>query len=218
MSLFDPLVDNNWRVLLLSQAGITEYLIKEISKIIYEMQNNIDIEDAMVMKQYFSSVDSLKMRENYSLELTKTIYKRLPYPSNKGELEREFMLFCDRDSVVKAFLKINENYHDFAHINYIRNDGILSLYYPDFIVKTDESIYFSGNQSSKDIQQENVLQKQRGTLDWLKRINELKPQDRDNRSWAYALLSENLFYNMKDQGGINHRNFGVSQIDEAKSF
>jgi len=213
---FDPLVDNNWRVLLLSQAGITEYLIKEISKIIYEMQNNIDIEDAIVMKKYFSSVNNLNMRENYSLKLAKTIYERLAYPSNKGELEREFMLFCDRDSSVKAFLKINENYHDFAHINYIRNDGILSLYYPDFIVKTDETIYLVETKAQKDIQQENVLQKQRGTLDWLKRINELKPEDRDNRSWAYALLSENLFYNMKERGASTTEILELAKLTKQK--
>ena len=117
---FDPFADNNWRVLLLSQAGITQHIVKEVSQTIYDMQNNIKVEDAVVIKKYFSEVDELKMRENFSLPVTKTIYERLPYPSNKGELEKNFILYCDSDSGVDSFLKINENQHHFAHMNYIR--------------------------------------------------------------------------------------------------
>ncbi len=70
---FDPFEDNNWRVLLLSQAGITQHLIKELSRVIYDMQNNINIHEAVVIKKYFSEVPELKMRENYSLDIIKTI-------------------------------------------------------------------------------------------------------------------------------------------------
>jgi type III restriction enzyme len=213
---FNPMEDENWRVLLISRAGITEYLIKEISKIIYDMQNNISVEDAVVMKKFFSSVPELRMRENFSLGIVKTIYEKLPYPSNKGELERNFMLFCDNDSQVSSLLKINENYHDFAHINYIRSDGILSLYYPDFIIKTEDRIYFVETKAEKDISQENVLQKQRGTLDWLKRINELNPEDRNNCEWSYALLSENLFYSMKNRGASTKEILEFSKLTQQK--
>ena len=197
---FDPFVDDNWRVLLLSQAGITQHILKEISKSIYEMQNNIDVEDAVVVKRYFSTVPELRMRDNYSLELVKTIYKKLTYPSNKGELEKNFMLFCDSDSEVKAFLKISEGYHDFAHINYIRTDETLAFYFPDFIVKNHDKIYLVETKAQKDLRDENVLQKQRGALDWLKKVNELSPEDRDSCEWAYVLLGEETFYNMKDRG------------------
>ncbi|MBM3241809.1 restriction endonuclease subunit R [Candidatus Poribacteria bacterium] len=197
---FNPFVDDNWRVLLLSQAGITQHIIKEINKSIYEMQNNIEVEDALVIKEYFSVVPELRMRANYSLDLVKTIYEKLPYPSNKGGLERDFMLFCDNDSQVEAFLKISENYHDFAHLNYIRTDGTLSFYFPDFIVKAKDRIYLVETKAQKDIRDENVLQKQRGALDWLKQVNELNREDRDNREWSYVLLGETTFYSMKDKG------------------
>lgn len=213
---FNPLEDENWRVLLLSRAGITEYLIKEISKIIYEMQNCVSVEDAVVMKKFFSSVPELRMRENFSLPIVKTVYEKLAYPSNKGELEKNFMLFCDLDSGVQALIKINENYHDFAHINYIRNDGILSLYYPDFLVKTEEKIYLVETKAEKDLQQENVVQKRRGTLNWLKRINELKPEDRDQRTWAYALLSDNLFYTLQSRGGSVQEMLELAKLTEQK--
>lgn len=213
---FNPLEDENWRVLLLSRAGITEHLIKEVSKIIYEMQNNVSVEDAVVMKQYFSSVPELRMREKFSLPIVKTIYEKMAYPSNKGELEKNFMLFCDRDSGVNALLKINENYHDFAHINYIRSDGILSLYYPDFLVKTNEKVYLVETKAEKDMQQENVLQKRRGTLNWLKRTNELKSEDRDNREWAYVLLSDNFFYSMQSKGASAQELLELAKLTEQK--
>jgi type III restriction enzyme len=74
------------------------------------------------------------------------------------------MLFCDNDSQVEAFLKISENYHDFAHLNYIRTDGTLSFYFPDFMVKTPDQIYLVETKAQKDVKDENVLPKQRGLM------------------------------------------------------
>ncbi|MFZ5995457.1 MAG: DEAD/DEAH box helicase [Thermodesulfobacteriota bacterium] len=197
---FDPFVDNNWRVLLLSKAGITEHIIKEVSQTIYDMQNNIQVEEAVVVKKYFSEVEELKMRENFSLPVTKTIYKRLPYPSNKGELEKDFTLYCDSDSGVDRFLKINENQHHFAHFNYIRTDGMLSSYYPDFIVKTGPDMYLVETKAQKDVHDPNVKQKELGALDRLRKINELKPEDRMESEWKYAILGDTTFYSMRDRG------------------
>jgi type III restriction enzyme len=197
---FDPFVDNNWRVLLLSKAGITEHIIKEVSQTIYDMQNNIKVEEAVVVKKYFSEVEELKMRENFSLPVTKTIYERLPYPSNKGELEKDFTLYCDSDSGVDRFLKINENQHHFAHFNYIRTDGMLSSYYPDFIVKTGPDMYLAETKAQKDVHDPNVKQKELGALDRLRKINELKPEDRMESEWKYAILGDITFYSMRDRG------------------
>lgn len=197
---FNPLDDNNWRVLLLSQTGITEHIIKELSKALYEMQSSVDVQDAMVIKQYFSQVQQLRMRENFSLDIVKTIYEKLPYPSNKGELEKNFMIACDNDSAIKTFLKISEIYHDFAHLNYIRSEGILSSYYPDFILKTRDRIYLVETKAQKDVKDDNVLFKKLAALDWTKKINELKPDDRGNCGWSYVLLGENTFYSMKAKG------------------
>lgn len=197
---FDPFAENNWRVLLLSQAGIVEHIVKQVSQTIYEMQNNIDVEDAVVIKKYYSEVNELKMRENFSLEVAKSIYERLPYPSNKGGLEMNFILYCDSDSQVTSFLKINEYYHHFAHINYIRTDGMLSSYYPDFIVKTGSKIYLVETKAQKDVNDPNVKQKELGALDKLQKINELNPGNRMNCEWNYVLLGETTFYSMRDRG------------------
>lgn len=42
--------------------------------------------------------------------------------------------------------------------------------------------------------------KQRGALDWIGKINELKPEDRMNCEWSYALLSDTQFYAWKAKG------------------
>ena len=107
-------------VLLLTKSGIVEHIIKEISKAIYEMQNNVEISEAVVLRKYFSEIDTMKIRENYSVEVSKSIYSRLPFPSNKGGFERDFIVFCDTDSEVESIIKIKENHHTFAHLNYIR--------------------------------------------------------------------------------------------------
>jgi len=197
---FDPFEDNNWRVLMLSQTGITQHLVKELSKIIYDMQNNINVHEAVAIKKYFSEVSELRMRENYSLDITKTIYERLPYPSNKGELEKNFMVFCDSDAQVNSLLKINENYHYFAYLNYIRTDGMLSSYYPDFIIRTGLSVYLVETKALKDVNDQNVRQKELAALDWLRKINELNPDDRMDCEWSYVLLGENTFYTLREKG------------------
>ena len=49
---FDPLKDNNWRILLLTESRITEHIIRNISKKIYDLQNKLDIAEAKIVKRY----------------------------------------------------------------------------------------------------------------------------------------------------------------------
>ncbi len=201
---FNPFIDNNWKVLLLRNGVVTQHIVKEIGKVIFEMQNSVNVEEAKVEKKYFSSIAELRMRENYSLNIVKTIYEKLPYPSNKGGFEKDLMEYADSDSKVESIMKINEYYHSFANITYIRTDGFLSLYHPDFIIKTEEKIYIIETKSDKDLNDPNVKQKQLSTLDWLKRINQLKPEDKMNKKWEYILLGESHFYGLsKNKASID---------------
>ncbi len=197
---FNPFVDNNWRVLLLTQSGIVEHVIREISKAIYFLQNNINVSEAEVLKKWFSSVPALRMRENYCLNIIKTIYERQSYPSHSGGFEKKFMEFCDNNSKVEAFIKINEHYHDFAKITYLRNDGILAPYSPDFLVKTKEKIYIVETKAQDNLIQANVKLKQLATLDWTDRVNQLDPKDRMEANWEYVLLGEKTFESLKEKG------------------
>ncbi|MGB2728251.1 MAG: DEAD/DEAH box helicase family protein [Halobacteriota archaeon] len=213
---FNPLEDNNWRVLFLSESKLIEHLIKNVSKAIYDLQTNVDVTEAKVMKSYFSEVSELKMRENFSLDVAKAIYEKLPYPSHKGGFEKSFIEFVDKDSKVKAFIKINENYHDFAHITYIREDGLLSHYYPDFVVRIDDKIYIVETKAQKDVNNPNVKQKRLATIDWINKINELKPEDRMNCTWDYVLLGENTFYEFQDKGASTEEILEYAKMTKAK--
>ena len=197
---FNPAEGNNWRVLMIARVGILEHIMKEVSQSIYDMQNNVEIVDAVIKKEYFSSINKLKMRENFSLDIRKSIYAKTAYPSNKGEFEKDFLVAMDRDSNVERLLKINENYHTFAHLKYIRTDGLLSSYYPDFIAKIGDKIYLVETKAEKDVDNANVKQKQKGALDWCKNINELNPEDRMNSYWYYSLLDDTTFYSMNERG------------------
>lgn len=213
---FNPMEGNNWRILMLLKGAIVQHIMKQVSKSIYELQNNVDIEDAEISKKYFSEVLSLKMRENFSLEIAKSIYEKTAYPSNKGEFEKQFLLFADADSEVERLLKINENYHLFANLKFIRTDGMLSSYYPDFMVKIGNNIYMVETKAQKDVSQENVIQKQKGALDWIKKTNELPPEDRMNAIWHYTILDDSSFYVMRDRGASTKDMLDYCQLTNAK--
>ena len=215
-TVFDPFIGNNWRLLLLAQSGVVEHIIREISKVIYFLQNNIDVSEGRVLKKWFSSIPTLRMRENYCLDITKTIYEKQSYPSNKGGFEKSFMEFCDTDSNVEAFIKVNENYHSFARIPYVRNDGMLASYCPDFVVKTKEAIFIVETKAQDNLTQENVKLKQLATLDWIGRVNQLKAEDRMGVTWEYILLGENTFERMKEQGASILEIFNYVKITRSK--
>ncbi|MGN1079129.1 MAG: restriction endonuclease subunit R, partial [Alphaproteobacteria bacterium] len=116
-------------------------------------------------------------------------------------LERDFMIACDADTGVERFVKINENKHTFAHLRYLRTDGMLSSYYPDFLVKCGNEIFVVETKSDKDAANDaNVKKKQLGALDWVEKINALSEEDRMNAEWKYALLDETTFYGWKRNG------------------
>ena len=130
---FNPLENNNWRLLMLAEKNITTHIFKQINEFLYRAQQNINVKQAEIQKEYFSQVSELKMRENFTLDISKSIYEKTPYPSNKGEFEKAFLQFCDKESSVEKIIKINEHYHSFAHLYYIRTDGLLASYCADFI-------------------------------------------------------------------------------------
>ena len=212
---FDPFADNNWKILLLKNGLITDHIVKEIGKAVFEMQQSVKPTEAKIEKRYYSEVTELRMRENFSLDIVKTIYERLAYPSNKGEFEKNLMLYADTDSGVESLIKVNEYYHSFATISYIRTDGMLSLYSPDFIVKTGRKIYIIETKADKDLNDPNVRQKQLATLDWIKRLNSLDAKERMEREWSYILLGENHFYSLKENNASIEEICELAKISEA---
>jgi type III restriction enzyme len=197
---FNPFAGFDWKILLAKNGVVTQHIIKEVAVAIYKMQNNITVTEAQVEHVKFSSVQVLKMRENYSQELQKTIYERTGWPSNRGGFEKSFEEFLDKDSEVERFLKINETQHTFAILYYIRFDGLMATYHPDFIVGTKEKIYLIEAKGNDKISDHNVRQKQTATIEWTRRINALPAKERMDREWEYVLISEDNFYGLSSNG------------------
>ena len=192
---FDPFQDNDWKILLSKNGLVTQHIVKEMSVAIHRMQENVECSEAVVEKTWFSSVPTLCVRENYSMELQKVIYERLGYPSHGGGLEKAFMEFLDRDACVERFLKISESQHAFASLYYVRQtDGLLASYHPDFLVCTATHVYVVETKADDRVRDSNVRCKQQAAAAWCAKINTLPPADRLEREWAYILLPESDFY------------------------
>ena len=115
-------------------------------------------------------------------------------------MEKAFIDFLDKDGEVERFLKISENMHPFAVIYYMRRDGLMATYHPDFIVATHEKVYLIETKGNDKLFDKNVRQKQTAAVEWTKKINELKSEERMNREWEYVLISEDNFYGLSTNG------------------
>lgn len=197
---FNPFNGSDWKILLSKDAIVTKHIIEEMARAIFNMQQNIMTTDAQVVHTLFSSVTEIKMRESYSIETHKTIYERQGYPSSRGGLERAFIDFLDTDGEVERFLKISENMHPFAVIYYMRKDGLMATYHPDFIVATQKKIYLIETKGNDKLFDKNVRQKQTAAVEWTRKINELPMEDRMNKKWEYVLISEDNFYGLSRNG------------------
>ncbi|MCH5178572.1 MAG: DEAD/DEAH box helicase family protein [Prevotellaceae bacterium] len=197
---FNPFNGSDWKILLAKNGAVTEHIVKELAEAIYHLQENIEVSEAQVEHFNFSCVAELVMREMYSQPLRKTIYERTGYPSHNGNLEKEFEKFLDRDAEVERFIKIHENRHSFAVIYYIRHDGLMATYHPDFLVTTKDKIYLIETKGNDKIDERNVRQKQRATIEWTRKINQLQPEQRMGREWEYVLLKEDDFYSLSANG------------------
>ncbi len=213
---FDPFEGNNWRILLSTGAKIVEHIRKNISKAIYELQNSLDVKEAKIIKKYFSEVKEMRVRETCSLEVAKTIYSRAAFPSNRGGFEKAFIEFVDGDSQVEKFIKIREYDYSFANIIYVREDGLLAHYFPDFIVKIGDEIFLVETKAERDLNNYNVQQKRKSTVDWCNKVNELPEEERMDCKWSYALLGERTFYSMSSKEASTKEILNYAKMTKSK--
>ena len=101
----------------------------------------------------------------------------------------------------KRFIKINEARHTFARIAYLRTDGLLGEYIPDFLVATKDGVFLVETKATGQVEDGNVQQKRTAAVEWCKGVNALPEEDRLSRVWAYLLISETAFYNCRNGNG-----------------
>ena len=197
---FNPFDGSDWKILLSQDAIVTKHIIEEMARAVFSLQNSIMTTDAQVVHTRFSSVSEIKMRESCSVETHKTIYERQAYPTSRGGLEKAFIDFLERDGEVERFLKIGESQHSFAVIYYMRADGLMAAYHPDFIVGTHGKIYLIETKGNDKVSDKNVRQKQTAAVEWIRKVNGLRPEERMDSVWEYVLISEDNFYGLSAGG------------------
>ena len=196
---FDPLADENWRVLLLDV--VNEHIIKVVAQKLLQTTETEIANEGEVAYRKLSEVHRITMRESSSMPVTKCIYSRLPYPSRSGLLEKAFMEYANADASVEAFCKVSEHKHDFVRLRYVKEEGLPGFYSPDFFVRTADGIYLVETKAQAQVIHPNVMRKMTAAVAWCDRINALEPSQRSERMWRYVLLSESKFYEWRDKGG-----------------
>jgi len=195
---FEPLHDENWRVLLLQP--VIDHIAKVIALALIEAEERPLAGDSEVRYRRLSEVAKLTMRESNSLEVSKCIYQRLPYPARNGGLEKALIEWANADSAVLAFCKISETRHDFVRLRYVKEDGLPAFYSPDFLLRTDKAVFLVETKAQNQLSSPNVQRKLKAVAAWCDRINSLPEADRSNLPWHTALLGENVFWEWRNKG------------------
>lgn len=195
---FNPFEDENWRLLLLQP--VVDHITKVFAVGLLESEETHTTGETEVHLRRLSEVPKLMVRESASVEVSKCIYDRLGWPSRNGGLERAFIYWAQADSHVQAFCKISENRHTFARLRYVKDDGLLAFYSPDFLVRTENAVYLVETKAQEQAIHPNVQRKLKAALAWCERINNLTEAQRSGQAWHYVLLGENVLYEWQCKG------------------
>jgi type III restriction enzyme len=195
---FEPFENEHWRLLMLQP--VVEHIIKVFALALVKAEEHATVGEIEVRHRRLSEVDRLTMREGSSLEVSKCIYPRLPYPSRSGGLEHAFIEWAQHDAAIAAFCKISESRHDFVHLRYVKDDGLPAFYSPDFLVRTADAIYLAETKAQDQTTHPNVLRKRKAASAWCERINALPPELRGGLPWHYALVGESVFHDWQRKG------------------
>lgn len=196
---FNPLEDENWRILLLDP--VVNHITQVFAIGLLESEEKLKSGETEVHLRYLSEVPKLMVRESSSMEVTKCIYTRLGWPSRNGGLERSFIEWAQADSQIQAFCKVSENRHTFVRLRYVKEDGLPAFYSPDFLVRTADAVYLVETKAQEQISHPNVQRKRRAALAWCNRINSLSDEQRGSPSWHYVLLGETAVADWRSKSG-----------------
>ncbi len=195
----DPFIDENWRILMVNL--VADHIIREVSTAILKLQETESISEPEVIERKVSEVASLRMRESYSFPTSKSVYERLPYPSRNGGLEKGFIEYADSDATVESFVKLLVEKHYFIRFRYLKEDGLMAQYYPDFLVRCNNGkIYIVETKAQDQISHPNVQKKQISALNWIDRVNALPSEMRRNATWEYVLIGDTFFNDWRNKG------------------
>ncbi|MFA5590844.1 MAG: DEAD/DEAH box helicase family protein [Lysobacteraceae bacterium] len=195
---FEPFEDEQWRMLLLQP--VVEHVVRVFALAFKHSEQAQIVGETRVHHRHLSEVTRITVRQSSSLEVSKCIYPRLPYPARNGGLERAFIEWADSDAGVAAFCKVHEQRHDFIRLRYVKNDGMAASYSPDFVVRVSDRVYLVETKAQQQILHPNVQRKLRAAAAWCERINAVPGDLRNGLEWHYALVGEDVFFEWRQRG------------------
>ena len=169
------------------------------------------------MLKNLSIVKSLTVSETASIQTVKSIYERLPFPKRSGGLELKFMEWCNKDSSVQAYCKLHEYKHDFLWLRYVKEDGMLGRYSPDFIVRCGKEIFLVETKSQRDLSTPNVQRKLKAATLYCERINRLTANQRNDEHWNYALIGESIVEQYIKGNGLVSELLNYAKVRQANT-
>lgn len=196
---FEPLDDENWRLLLLQP--VLDHITRVFALALIEAEKATPQGALEVRLRMLSEVTKLTMQQKHSQAVNKCIYTHLGWSARAGGLERSFIQWASNDSSVQAFCKISEHRHAFARLRYVRQDGMPAFYSPDFLVRAADAIYLVETKAQKDVHHPDVQRKLRAARAWCERISRLPDEYRQGMPWHYVLLGEAIFHDWHGKGG-----------------
>jgi len=193
---------------------VVEHVVKVFALALVKAEDHAVSGETEVRHRRLSEVAKLTMRESSSMDVSKCIYPRLPYPSRSGGLERAFIEWASSDTGIAAFCKISENRHDFVRLRYVKDNGLPAFYFPDFLMRTADAIYLAETKAQDQTSHPNVLRKCKAAAAWCERVNELPPELRGGLPWHYALVGESIFHDWRQKGARLGELLAFSRVRE----
>jgi len=110
----------------------------------------------------------------------KSVFDTLPYPT-RSEFEKQFMTYLDDKQDVIAFSKVLKPFP--LHLSYYKTDEFIAYYEPDFVVRTEKSMYLVETKGIEDI---NTPKKDERACHWCEDVLKLTGQQ-----WKYLKVRPN---------------------------
>ena len=181
-------------VVKLSNFQLVDFIVTNLRKGITRFISNRKAVSATVVDWLsLSTYRELKITVERSLSTKKCVYPYLDF-GPRGGLERRFAEFVlEKDSGVVAYVKLDQYVHRFS-IMYLDNKGFIGRYYPDFLVKTKDSMFIVETKSEKDAYNDlDVKAKMIAAQQFCRSVSNANNHPRDQpRNWRYVLLPENI--------------------------
>ena len=144
----------------------------------------------------------MKLRIERSIETRKCLYPYVDFPY-KGGFERKFAEDqLENDSIVEAYVKLNQYVHGFSIPYSDYATGHLVSYYPDFIVKIKDFMLIIETKSEKDAKTDmNVKRKAIAAEQRCRDITKINtiPPINQPKQWKYILLPQDIYKDMEGQ-------------------